>query len=97
VAVNVYPKVPVADGVPFIVNEEPEAVPVTPVGKLPLVQEIVAALDAVYTIVVIAVFWFGFWKAAPLVLTRVMVGTIVAATAVRVADMQPVAAIRACV
>jgi hypothetical protein len=45
----------VADGVPLIVNEEPEAAPVTPVGKLPPVMEIVAELDAVYTIALIAV------------------------------------------
>jgi hypothetical protein len=40
--------VPVTVGVPLIVYEKPEAVPVTPVGKLlPLLKVIVAASDAV--------------------------------------------------
>jgi hypothetical protein len=65
--------VPVVDGEPPIVNEEPVTVPLTPAGKLPSVMEIVAELVAVYTIVIIAVFGFTFWLAVPLL--RVMVGS----------------------
>jgi hypothetical protein len=88
----------VADGVPLIVNEEPVAVPVTPVGKLPPFMEIVAELVAVYTIVVIAVPVITLWLAAPPAECRVIVGIgfIVASTAVRAADKQP-AEVRACV
>jgi hypothetical protein len=62
VEVNAYPNVPVAVGVPLMINEEPETSPFTPGGRLP-VMEITAPSEAVYIMVLIGVPWFTVWLA----------------------------------
>lgn len=90
---------PVDDGVPLIVNEEPLGAPVIPPGKPPAVLEMVAELLAVYIIgVIAAILSSAVWLASPLVATRVMIGMgfTVPVTASRVAETQPVVVFRAC-
>jgi hypothetical protein len=55
-----------------MVKTVPDGVPVTPVGKLPLLRAMLVALEAVYVIVVMAVPWYTDWLAAPP--ERAMVG-----------------------